>query len=207
MAFFANHVLWREIGAISTMHADVPVYQYRVDAVDRLVWVDPWWLAFARENGASELTAETVLGQSLWDFIADSSTRQLYQGIHQRLRQRGRPATLPFRCDSPTVRREMRLTITCESSDQLHYESTLLSVEPITTQKFIDPLARRSASQITMCSCCKQCLIESHGWLEPDTVARFSRIFEAEPLPPIRYALCPKCAELLASIPANGTAA
>ena len=109
---------------------DLRRYRYRVDATDRINWVDSWWLAFARENGAPELTADSVIGRSLWDFVSGADTRRLFKAIHERVRSSGAPVVLPFRCDSPSLRRHMRLTISREESQQLHYGSVLLRVEP-----------------------------------------------------------------------------
>ncbi|MGI9430074.1 MAG: hypothetical protein ACR2NM_15550, partial [Bythopirellula sp.] len=61
-------------------------FQYRVDQNDNIVWVNSWWLAFARENDAIELVNPSLLGQSLWESIADEQTRALYRDIHQRVR-------------------------------------------------------------------------------------------------------------------------
>ena len=68
---------------------DLRRYRYRVDATDRINWVDSWWLAFARENGASELTADSVIGRSLWDFVSGADTRRLFKAIHERVRSSG----------------------------------------------------------------------------------------------------------------------
>lgn len=56
-----------------------PTFCYRVDTGDDLVWVDAAWLAFARENGAADLTEISVKERSQWEFIADATTQCLYQ--------------------------------------------------------------------------------------------------------------------------------
>ena len=83
---------------------------------------------FAKENGAPEL-AESV-GRSLWDFIADDSTRRLYARIHQHVRMTGRTAGVRFRCDAPNLKRYMSLTISLGDKSALLYRSQLLKVEP-----------------------------------------------------------------------------
>jgi hypothetical protein len=182
-------------------------FLYRVDANDLLVWVDSWWLAFARENGASELTEARVLGRSLWDYIADDGTRRLYREIHEQIRASGRRAVLPFRCDSPTVRRHMRLTITTGDAGRLCYESVLLLVEPRSRLRLLDRDFPRSEDLLTMCSCCKRALIESVGWLDIDEVAARLRLFERQRAPQLRHAVCPECAHAPSRSPENGNAA
>lgn len=122
---------------------------YRVDATDVLRWVDDWWLAFARENGAPELTEQHTLGHSLWEFIADCATRELYQEIHSRVRSSCRTVVLPFRCDSPTLRRHMRLTIKLGDSGQLLYEGVLTRAEPCSSLEVLDPSFPRSQAVLT----------------------------------------------------------
>jgi hypothetical protein len=182
-------------------------YRYRVDADDLLVWVDSWWLAFARENGAADLTADRVLGRSLWEFIADAGTRELYKEIHSRIRATGRASLLPFRCDSPKVCRHMRLTISQDGDGQLLYESVLLRVEPRRDFRFLDRDCPRSDAFLTMCSCCKRSLIESAGWLEVEEVAVRLGLFERPRGPQLRHTICPSCALAAGNLPGNDNAA
>jgi hypothetical protein len=185
----------------------LPKYRYRVDSSDALVWVDSWWLAFARENGATELTENRVLGRNLWDFVADAETRKLYQAIHDRVRHSGRPAVLPFRCDSPTINRHMRLTITRGRNGDLHYESVLLHVE---LRRRLGLLARdhpRSEAFLTLCSCCKKAMIEPTGWLELAEVVVRLRLLERERVPRLRHVVCPDCAIQLRQLAENGNVA
>ena len=181
--------------------------RYRVDKTDVLTWVDDVWLAFARENGATELTEQHTLGHSLWEFIADRATRQLYQQIHSRVRSTCKTVVLPFRCDSPTLRRHMVLTIRLEDSGQLVYEGALQHAEPCPTLNVLDPTFHRSHAVLTTCSCCKRALIEPLGWLEvEDAVARLG-LFETPEAPELRYSVCHDCVEVVSGTPGNGNAA
>jgi hypothetical protein len=182
-------------------------YRYRVDGNDVLVWVDSWWLAFARENGGPELTKEYVLGRSLWDFIADSGTRELYQQIHQQLRAGRQRVVLPFRCDSPTVNRHMQLTITTEPNGQLSYESVLLRAETHRKLALLDRDQRRSDAFLTVCSCCMTALLEPSGWLDLAEVVVRLHLLESERAPRLRHVTCPRCADQFRLVGGNGTAA
>ena len=146
---------------------DLRRYRYCVDATDRIIWVDSWWLAFARENGASELTADSVIGHSLWDFVSGADTRRLFTAIHERVRSSGAPAVLPFRCDSPSLQRHMRLTISREVRGSNCFTiAFLLRVEPQVLLTVLDDRRPRSDAFLTMCSCCKRSLLEPvAGWM------------------------------------------
>jgi hypothetical protein len=184
-----------------------PKFRYRVDAADVLVWVDAWWLAFARENGAPELTEAFVLGRNLWEFVADCTTRKLYQRIHSRVRSTKKTVVVPFRCDSPTVRRHMRLTIYGEDSDQLLYEGMLTRVETGPRLEVLDPSYPRSDALLTMCSCCKRALIESSGWLEVEDAAARLGLFEKPKAPRLSYTICQDCTNVLSETPSSDSVA
>ena len=170
-----------------------PTYCYRVDARDQIVWVDAAWLAFARENGAADLTEDSVKGRSLWEFIADESTRCFYREIHRRIRSSGQASVIPIRCDSPNLKRHMQLTVSCEPEGTLHYRSVLLRVELRTRFALLEPSTKRTTNRLTMCSCCKRVLIEPVGWLALEAVAAKLNLFESESAPCLFYTVCPDC--------------
>lgn len=57
------------------------LFIYRIDAEDRLIFVTPAWLDFARENDAAYFSKDIVQDASLFAFIADPETEDLYQII------------------------------------------------------------------------------------------------------------------------------
>lgn len=169
------------------------IYRYRVDSDDRIVWVDARWLAFAQENGAPDLTRERVLGQSLWRYIAGDVTCEVYRRMHREVRLRGRTIVAPFRCDSPSLRREMQLTILPEDSGQLLYEGMVLLSAPCPPVSVLDSALRRSQSLLTMCSCCKRVLIEPDGWLGMNEASVRLKVLNAAMPPQLKYEVCPGC--------------
>jgi hypothetical protein len=178
-----------------------------VDAADVLIAVDAPWLAFARENGAADLDERAVLGRSLWDFVAGDGLCALYREIHSRVRSRGVPVVLPFRCDSPSLQRHMRLKITRANDAHLEYESVLERVVPQGPFEILDPTRPRSHAMLTLCSCCKRALLEPVGWLELEDVSVRLRLFETKKVPELRHTLCPECVDTLKKAADNGNAA
>jgi len=81
--------------------------RYRILAVGRTRWNE-----FAAGNGALELTAASVLGQNLFDIIQGDDVREVYRRYTDETIATSRPIALALRCDSPGVRRELRLAIT-----------------------------------------------------------------------------------------------
>jgi hypothetical protein len=189
------------------MAAEIPRYRYRVDRADVLVWVDVLWLAFAHENGAAELTEESVLGHSLWEFVAGDETCGLYREMHARVRSSGKAVVLPFRCDSPTLQRHMRMTISSEEAGQLLYESLLTKVEPQRHLGILDATLPRSNAFLTICSCCKRALLEPIGWLAVEDISLRLGLFERPKVPEMRHTICPECVHILTEGSDNGNAA
>jgi hypothetical protein len=183
----------------------VPRYRYRVDEADLLVWVDDLWLAFAKENGAPGLNRESVIGRSLWDYVAGEELCQLYKEMHYRVRKSGLSAVLPFRCDSPTLQRHMRLTISAENHGQLAYESLLVRVVPQSRlEVVIDSGQPRSATtKLAICSCCRRALLEPAGWMDLEDASIRLQLFEGHTVPTLRHTICPDCVGTLQSLPAS----
>ncbi len=177
-------------------------YQYRVDKDDTIVWVNAAWLAFARENNAAELTDSSVVGRCLWTYIGDQQTCDTYQRLYSQVRDRQQTAVIPFRCDSPHMRREMRLTISQDAKDEtLLCESVIVQVAPHRYLSVLDPARSRTAETLTMCSCCKRVLIEPEGWVDIETFCE--RLCEQGKIirPTTRQSLCLRCSKLLRTCP------
>jgi hypothetical protein len=170
-----------------------PIYRYVVNESDIIVAVDDWWLGFARENGAPELTRESVVGKVLWPFIVDEPTRTLYREVHAHVRSSGIPVKVPFRCDSPTLQRHMELTIRPDVPHRLLYECTIVRVVPQEYLATLDTDKRRSREFLTMCSLCKRSLVEPSGWLDLENISLTIRWFQQESIPQLRYTVCPEC--------------
>jgi hypothetical protein len=178
-------------------------YVYAINEWDVISDVDPAWLAFASENGAAELTRPYVIGRSLWEFIEGKETQQLYASIIQRVRTETPRVVIPFRCDSPTLRRYMRLTISRQPSRVIRFESFIDRVEPRGYLRLLDSHTRRTQQQLTLCSCCKRALIEPSGWMDIEDAAAYLHLFEQSAAPQLRQIICPACASAAASQPSG----
>lgn len=182
-------------------------YRYAVSADDVVVAVDTLWLAFARENGAAELTESSVLGRSLWDFVEGEALRAVYSDIHARVRAAGKTATFYFRCDSPLLKRHMRMTISPGETGQLIYASQVVWTEPQRNLALLDVDRLRSKSYLTICSCCKKAMLEPDGWQDIESVSRTLGLLETGQVPQLRHTICPACSETMRNCVANSEVA
>src|SRR5882672_9132975 len=86
---------------------------YLVDPTGVIIGVGSLhWNDFALNNDTPCLIADVVLGASLFSFIQGTDVRDLSRSIHKAVVS-GRidGVVLACRCDSPTMRRETRLSV------------------------------------------------------------------------------------------------
>lgn len=161
---------------------------YRLDKDDRLVGVNAEWDRFAGENGGPR--SAQALGRPIWDFIADATTRALYDQVLKRARA-GFRVTFPFRCDSPSLRRRLELDA---KTDGLEIEITVraLSLEKRPPQALLDPARPASKEILRMCGWCKRIPVEGR-WLEVEDAAEKLKLLEAFPLPALSHGICERC--------------
>lgn len=165
---------------------------YRIGIDDRIFHLGSGWEPFASDNGAVDLSAKNVVGRPIWDFIEGDEVRHLYRLLVDRVRAEGRPVQLPFRCDSPELRRYMELDIAPELGKSLWFSARLLRAEPRQKVAILDPSAPRSETFLKICSWCKRIVVRN-DWLEiEDGIVRLG-LFEEGPLPRLTHGMCPDC--------------
>lgn len=172
---------------------------YQIDTRDRIVAIGDDWLAFARSNGASELTEEAVVGARWSDFVADPETRSLYASIFGRVRSNDAEVILPFRCDSPDRFRFMRLVISPGLEGRLTCLGLLVREQARPFYSILDKAFPRTDRSLPICSLCRRIEVSPSDWLEAeDAVARLD-LFDSAQLPRLEERLCSDCRGLAAS--------
>lgn len=170
-------------------------FVYRVDAEDKITFVDANWTPFAIENGLSRLTSAEVSNRLLWDFLSDITTRHLYRVFMHRVRGTGSEISFPFRCDAPDRRRFMKMTMRPLPESGLEFCSQILREELRPKVNLLDPNFPRRKDFVQMCSWCKK--IKAPDWVEVEEgVARLD-LFDAPQVPWVSHSICPDCAQAL----------
>ena len=171
---------------------------YEIDWEDRIVALSDEWYRFARDNDAGRSLIELLPGVSLWELITGAEVRYLYESIFAGVRRRQRPVRLPFRCDSPNLRRYMELEISPAEGGGLRLSGHLLHEE---SREEIGVLAPRSAPEtssprpetfVAMCSWCKAARLRGE-WGAVEELVRAEGLFQEESLPRISHSICPDC--------------
>ena len=140
------------------------------------------WNEFAAENGAADsLKEKDVIGRKLSDFISGDEVQDTYGALTERLNaDPDKKIIIPYRCDSPTERRDMRLSISAVRSRSrlvgYLYVSTMLSAQSRLPLNVFDFQSMAAADQerqllpmLAMCSYCQRlnCGDETQeGWIE-----------------------------------------
>jgi hypothetical protein len=140
---------------------------YWLDADDRIIHVSRSWDPFARENGGDQALAAQVVGRSIHEFVADDPTRMWIQAVLSLARTRGTAVERPYRCDSPTERRFMSMTVIPEQGGKLRVDHVLLATEPRIRPVTIRPAAAAVPDLAMRCSICGR--VKTDGeWREAD---------------------------------------
>ncbi len=173
-----------------------PALTYAIDDEDRLVKVDEGFYRFAEENGWDEVGDS--LGRSLWDFVAGEELKKLQRMLLRRLRSEVRSIELPFRCDSPEMRREMMVRIVAHTSGRaVLFAAFMLSEEERDVpQPMLNPNSPRNHETLTMCGWCDRFLVDGE-WVEIEVAVERLGLFQQAELPKIDHDICPDCSEML----------
>jgi len=139
---------------------------YKLDSRNRIIAIGGSWDDFADENGGVEISAQDVIGRQIEDYIKGDITTMWVNSIFQYARILGKTVERPYRCDSPDLKRFMRMRVVPEQG------GAVLSIEHelISTEQRSAPLHIRYGTNIIngvklKCSVCGRLNID--GWNEP----------------------------------------
>lgn len=168
------------------------VFRLRLDASDIIRSYNQPWEQFAIENGAPQMPRR-VLGQPIWRFMSGSTVTQVYQQLFSQVRMSGKPVTVPFRCDSPELKRYMEMTIVQENGAGLELVTSLLRTEPQTETIFLDAKASTREQTLGMCAWCKKVRLPSGEWADTEAAVRALGLLNHPEPPGFSHTMCPAC--------------
>ena len=166
---------------------------HRVDGSDRMCFVNDAWLAFALENGATGLARESVLGRPIWDFIEGREVAYLFRALLREVRNRRRELRLPFRCDAPATRREMRLDLVPLPAGVIEFRSHLEVQTSRELVALLDPAVARASWHVPICSWCKRVEVSGGTWEDTETAAQVMGLLASATAPRLMHTICPDC--------------
>jgi hypothetical protein len=162
------------------------------------------WEAFAASNDAPELTAASVLGRDLLEIVQGNDVRDVYRHYAEETLGSSKSVALAARCDSPSVRRELRVAITpLRRAGAVHG----LLFQSLTVDELVRPPidlfdfkavstrveGRRHLPIITLCSFCQRVnrpATQGEGsWIDAEEYYRMGGTSDVR----ISHGLCPDC--------------
>lgn len=176
--------------------ADKRVFIHTVDPEGNITAVNDEWVEFARENGAPQLVREAVAGRALWEFMEGMETRHISRLLLDKARRSGKGLTIPYRCDSPDLKRFMEMEIVPLDNGTVEFRSRILKVEKREPVRLLDPNAGRGDEFLTICSWCRRARIASE-WVELDEAVKKLDLFSSASLPQLTHGMCQDCGKLI----------
>lgn len=171
-------------------------FEYVVDSEDVIVSVNQAWADFAEDNEGAALV-DRVVGTWLWQHLAGLEVKHLYRSLLERLRETGKTARVPFRCDSPGLVRNMVLEVTPLEDGSVKFSSWIdnqkarPNLEILEVGREVDP--ERFAR---MCAWCKKVDVGRDDWRELEEGLAVAGLMTLERIPKITHAVCPSCQAL-----------
>jgi hypothetical protein len=183
---------------------DFTEISYVVDAKDRLVNLDRDWTEFALKNEGEEILPEQVMGRSLWDFIIDDPTRELYEAVLQHVRS-GEKEDFVLRCDAPERRRLIEMIVTRRPNGDVEFKTVLLASKPRAAQRLFAKSTPRNGRHIMVCSWCDLVNVDKDKWFEVEAAMEYLHLTDEPELPGIDPVVCPACYAKVMEILAKST--
>ncbi|MCE9610201.1 MAG: hypothetical protein K8R23_08320 [Chthoniobacter sp.] len=171
---------------------DFTEISYTIDPQDHLLTVSSEWVDFALKNHGDGLTPEYVKGRSLWDFITDEPTRELYEAVLAHVRS-GPTTDLVLRCDAPERRRLIEMTVTLLADGNVEFKTVLLASKPRIAQRLFDRDTPRTARHLMVCSWCDKVSVGVDKWFEVEAAMEYLHLTGEAELPIIEPVVCPEC--------------
>ena len=157
---------------------------YEIDSHDKIVFCNEGWESFALENGGNKVRFDLIKDRSIWDFVNDQSTIDLYRRLIAHARK-GNPVKFTFRCDSPKQLRLLEMKIEVTREDRVRFTTKIEQVAPRDSDNVLFAKPGDSSEPIVVCSWCGRLNIYRQTWQEIDIAVARVKIFERETMPPL----------------------
>lgn len=138
---------------------------YTLDRQDRIIAVSDGWDRFALDNDGPTACAAHVLGGRLVDAIDGDPVRMFMTAILMRVRASGQAEVIPYRCDSPTVKRFYTMTVRPLMQGAVRVEHFLDREEKAHVEIRVRPARPGQFGRLRCSICCR--LKEEDGWRDP----------------------------------------
>lgn len=175
------------------MTEDKQTVVYQVDDHDILTYFNKEWDIFAAENHSPAMYSAKVDHTSLWAYIHDFETKQIHKALLARVRADRHLRQLPFRCDSPDMRRYMEMDIIHVGQGTVEYQCRTIHTEKRQPVPASPEAVQPQGPFLRMCSWCNKMDGGHDSWLEIEDAVVALDLLGREILPPISHTMCDHC--------------
>jgi len=177
---------------------DTNIYSYIIDDNDNILSInsEKWDYFYEKNSNGSLCLSPDIIKESLWKYIDGFETSHLYKNIINNVRTYKKEITIPFRCDSPSQRRFLNLTLKPLANNHIEFISKIEKVEDREYVSLFDDTRDFSEEILISCSMCKKIKLEENLWEEVETAVISLKLFEKPKLPMLSHGLCPYCHKL-----------
>jgi len=164
---------------------------YTIDHDDRINFFDQPFQEFGSENGVPPDQVAGYMEKPVYSFLAGSQTKEIYRVLIAKVRA-GRKLTFPFRCDAPSLRRYLVMTMEPSGPSGVAFITRLVRVEDRQTVSLLDSSVVRSDELVRMCAWCKRIVVED-TYTEVEEAVQRLKLFNRPALPTVTHGICDTC--------------
>jgi hypothetical protein len=168
-----------------------------LDKNNQILNVSSSWDDFARQNAGESVLSEKVCGRPLREFINGDATRMWVDTLLVLARLQNKAIERPYRCDSPSERRYMQMSVIPHEDGVLEVKHSLLQTEPRRNPVHFRGILRGRVASHRRCSICGRVYHNNH-WVEPEVLDTLS---DQNTTLVVAYTVCVDCREGLPHLP------
>ncbi len=174
------------------------IIEYKIDENNNIIYVNEEWDCFALENNGEEIVSDKIIGRNLFDFVENITVKHIYLHLLDKVRK-GNKILIDYRCDSPTYKRFLQLTIKPEDNSIIRFISREKEILPQNYLRILDSKSIRSKKFIPMCLWCKKIKVEDE-WEELEQAINKYDLLNQLEVPSLTHTICEECYQQLNTI-------
>lgn len=177
---------------------------YIIDALDRIVFVNPAWSEFVAPARGGAPGLSDVIGRSIWGRIPDGVVRQLWEVLYSRVRAVGGGVFVPMRVDRADQRRLVDIELRLLADGSIRHVCEPVWSEHRPAVALLDPGYPRDQRSLRSCMWCQRLEVRLGVWEEIEDAQQTLSILADSTLPKLQPDACATCKQsLLKTFPAR----
>lgn len=175
-----------------TLASEKTQISYSIDKNNIIRSIDTHFIAFANANGWDSAESD-VIDRHLGEFISGNEIKLLTEKLIEKVRITKRPISIPYRCDSPDVRRYLEMRLQLYPDNQILFANRILRVIPQDLPSYSFSRSTDCKDSISVCSWCNQAKLKENQWVDIDVAIKTLDLMAGDPKLKITHGLCNSC--------------